>query len=634
MKYIQKSGKIYKPTKQGKQISLAPQNVYKLSKNKIKFWENLAKEGIDWIEPWKTAYKKEGKNHFSWFKEGKLNLCYNAVDRHLKKPDKPAIIFVPENPKEKKQTISYYKLFEMVNQAAALLIKKGVKKGDLVIIYMPMIPETLIFMLACARIGAIHSIIFSAFSAEILGKRIKKGNAKVLISSDYYFRKGKKINLLKKANLACKGNNIKKIIVKRKKAGRFFSKSPKQKPTIIKPEPMNAEDTAFILYTSGTTGKSKGGVMQAIGGYTVQAYWSSKYLFNLKENEVMWCTADVGWITGHTYTCYGPLLNNATTLIYEGLLNYPNPNRYLKIIKENKVNVFYTAPTLIRLLALHGSVHTKKFSNNSLKILGSVGEPIDEQAWNWFFENIGKKRLPVIDTYWQTETGSVVVSSLPGVGPFKPTYTGLSFPGIEHEVIDEKGEKVKPGNKGLLVQVPPFCPSLTRGLWKHEKEYQTFFKHGYYLTGDNAFKLKNGMIRILGRADDIIKVAGHRMSTAEIESAISTLPAVAEAAIVAKPDKIKGEVPVAFIKTKPTSKTLKETDIINTVNKQIGPIAKPKEVYFIKDLPKTRSGKIIRAILKKLAAGESVKKPPSIANPKVIDEIKRVISSLSPHKNP
>ncbi len=624
-KYIQKSGKTYKPTKQGKLSSQAPQNIYKISKNPIKFWNDLAKKGIDWIKPWKTTYKQKGVN-FEWFKEGELNLCYNAVDRHLDKPDKPAIIFIPENPKEKKQIITYRKLFEMVNNASSILLKNKIKKGDVIAIYMPMIPEALAFMLACTRIGAIHSVVFSAYSAEGLRTRIKDGKAKLVITSDYYFRKGKKFNLQKKANEACKGIKIKKIILKRKQTGKILINSNKKiKTPFIKPEPMNAEDIAFILYTSGTTGAPKG-VMHAVGGYTVQAYWSCKYIFNLQENEVMWCTADIGWITGHTYACYGPLLNNATTLIYEGLPNYPKPDRYLKIIEENKVNVFYTAPTALRVFALN-TKSTKKYSLPSLKILGSVGEPIDEYTWEWFFNNIGKTRCPIVDTYWQTETGSAVISSLPGIGPFKPTYAGKSFPGINHEVIDQKGKKVKPGEKGLLVQTPPFSPALLRGVWNNEKRYKKYFKNNQYLAGDNAFKLKNGMIRILGRSDDIIKVAGHRMSTAEIENAIESLPEVAETAIVAKPDKIKGEVPVAFIKIKPTSKSLKATDIINIVNKKIGPIAKPKEVYFVEDIPKTRSGKMMRRILKTLLLGEEVKNTSTLVNPKSVEEIKGIISS-------
>lgn len=617
MKYIEKLGKIYKPSKKGKEISLAPQNVYTISKNSIKFWDNLAKKGIDWIKPWQKTYEQKGL-HFSWFKGGKLNLCYNAIDRHLDKPDKPAIIFIPENPKEKKQIISYSQLYERVNQAASKLQNLKVKKGDVVAIYLPMIPEALIFMLACARIGAIHSVVFSAFSADALRIRIKDGRAKVLISVDWYYHGGKKVNLKKKTTQACKGIKITKIILKRNKTGKIHSR--KNIP-FVEPEAMNSEDIAFVLYTSGTTGKPKG-VMHAVGGYTVQAYWSCRHIFNLKEDEVFWCTSDVGWITGHTYTCYGPLLNNATTILYEGLPNYPTPSRYLKIIERNKVNVFYTAPTALRLFALQGTAYTKKYSLSSLKILGSVGEPIDEQTWKWFFDNIGKKRCPVIDTYWQTETGSAVICSLPGIGPFIPTYAGKPFPGVNYEIINQNGKKVKSGVKGLLVQVPPFSPALIRGVWGNEKRYKKYFKHGFYLAGDNAFKDKKGNIRILGRSDDVIKVAGHRMSTAEIENAIESLSNVSEAIIVAKPDKIKGEIPVAFVKVK---KATSESEIIKVVVDKIGPIAKPKEVYFVKDIPKTRSGKMVRRIVKNILIGEEIKNTSTLVNPKTVDEIKKLI---------
>ena len=617
MKYVTKTTKGYKPTKEAKKISLAPKDIYKKAKkDRVKFWANLAKEGIHWIKPFTKTYEQKA-NSFSWFKDGKLNLCYNAVDRNLDQAENPAIIFIPENPKEKKQVLTYLQLYKSVNQAAALLKQKGIKKGDVVAIYMPPILEAVIFMLACARIGAIHSVVFSAYSADALRTRIKDGKAKLVVTTNHYFRQGKKIDLVAKAKKACKKIKIKKIIIDRKKTGKIFTK---EKPEIIEPEPMNAEDIAFILYTSGTTGKPKG-VMHAVGGYCVQSYWSSKYVFNLKENEIMWCTADIGWITGHTYACYGPLLNKATTLLYEGFPTYPNQDRFLKIIKENKVNVFYTAPTALRMFAMKDG-YTNKYKLDSLKILGTVGEPIDEETWEWFFKKIGRSRCPVIDTYWQTETGTAVIESLPGHGPFIPSYAGQSFPGMEYEVINEKNKKLGAKKEGLLVQIPPFIPSLIRGVWNNKKRYKKYFSKGKYLASDNAFYDTKGNFRLLGRSDDVIKVAGHRMSTAEIENAITSLPKVVEAAIVGKTDKIKGMSVVAFVKTK---STMSEKEIINAVSKKIGPISKPSEIYFVKDIPKTRSGKMMRRILKALLEGEEVQNVSTLINPESVKEIKSIV---------
>ena len=361
--------------------------------------------------------------------------------------------------------------------------------------------------------------------------------------------------------------------------------------------------------------------MHATGGYTVQAYASARYIFNLKENEIIWCTADIGWITGHTYACYGPLLNKATTLLYEGFLTYPKQDRFLKIIKENKVNIFYTAPTALRMFAMKDN-YTKKYKLDSLKILGTVGEPIDEETWKWYFKKIGKSRCPVIDTYWQTETGSAIIASLPGHGPFIPSYAGKAFPGIEYTVVNEKARKLKPNQKGLLVQVPPFSPSLIRGVWNNKKRYKKYFLKKYYNASDNAFYDSKGNFRILGRSDDIIKVAGHRMSTAEIENAISSLSKVAEVAVVGKQDKIKGTNIVAFVKTK---SPVSEQEIKKIVSEKIGPISKPSEVYFVNDIPKTRSGKMMRRILKGLLEGEEIKNTSTLINPGSVKDIKALI---------
>lgn len=623
MKFVEKSGKVFKPTKAGKEQGLAPADVYKTSaKDRVKFWEQLAKEGVSWSKPWDVAYEQHGLN-FQWFKGGKLNLCYNAVDRHLNSPDKTAMVFVPEDPNEKKLEVSYYKLYKMVNQAAAQLQDLGVSKGDVVAIYLPLMPESLAYMLACARIGAIHSVVFSAFSADALRTRIIDGGAKVLISADFYYHGGKKANLKKKANKACRGIKIKKIILKRKNAGKILNA---ENPRLVKPVEMDSEDTAFILYTSGTTGNPKG-VMHSVGGYTTQAYWSCRYVFNLKQDEVMWCTADIGWITGHTYACYGPLLNNATTIIFEGLPNYPTPDRFMKVIKENKVNVFYTAPTALRLFALKGDGYTKKHKMDSLKILGSVGEPIDEKTWLWFYKNIGKGRCPVIDTYWQTETGTALIAALPGHGPFIPTFAAIPFPGTEFQVTTASGKKAKVGEEGLLMQKAPFAPSTIRGVWKNEKRYKKYFSFGMYNTDDRAFMNKNGHFRILGRGDDVIKVAGHRLSTAEIENAIESLNKVVEAVIVGMDDPLRGQVPVAFVKCR---KPISPDKVIAIVNKKIGPIAKPAKIYFVEDIPKTRSGKMMRRVMRSILQGEDVGNTTTLVNP---DSVYRIKAQIDAEKN-
>jgi acetyl-CoA synthetase len=623
IKYVEKKGKFFVPTKAAKDEGLAPLDIYKRAqKDRIKMWGELAKNGISWGEPWKKTYEETSKG-FGWFVGGKLNLCYNAVDRNLDNPDRTAIVFVPEDPNEQKQNISYFELYKQVNQAAALLKEKGVKKGDVVAIYLPMIPEALIFMLACARIGAIHSVVFSAFSADALKTRIEDGGAKVLVTANYYMRKGKKVELEKDADKAITGMQVTKIVVDRAKCGKMFNGKA---DVIVKPEIMDSEDVALLLYTSGTTGKPKG-VMHAVGGYTVQAYYTARYVFNLKPGEVIWCTADIGWITGHTYAGYGPLLNGATTVIFEGLPNHPTPDRFMQIIEQNKVNVFYTAPTALRMFAQEGSDYTKKYKMENLKILGSVGEPIDETTWMWFFRNIGKERCPVIDTYWQTETGSAVVMSLPGHGPFIPTYAAINFPGIEFDVYDEKGKKVQKGKEGILMQKPPYAPATIRGVWKNEERYKKYFVGKLYNAEDNAVMDKNGRFRILGRADDVIKVAGHRLSTGEIEDAIDSIKGVVESTIVAKNDTLRGVVPVAFVKTKGG---ITEEQVVGKVLERIGPIAKPAEVYFVDDIPKTRSGKMMRRVLRAILHAEDPGNIMTLINPECVEKIKAQVEAKHP----
>jgi len=633
VKYVTKKGNKYYPSKELKKTAwVTSEKIY--NTNPIDFWEEQAKN-LTWQINYKKAYK-ENLPFFKWFVGGKLNASVNCLDRHLEtNPNKTAIIFVPEPLKEKPIKITYKELHDKVSRFANVLKKYKVKKGDVVSIYLPMIPEVAIAMLACARIGAIHSVVFSAFSSDALKTRLKDGKAKILITSDGYYRKGKKEDLLKKAKDALSGTKVKKVIVvprfktKIKKPLIDFNKELKAASNVCEPKIMKSDDTLFILYTSGTTGKPKG-VMHDTAGYLTQAFITAKWNFNLHDDDVIWCTADVGWVTGHSYAIYGPLLNGSTTLMYEGSPDYPNFGRWWSIIDKQKVTAFYTAPTAIRLFMKSGEKEVKNYKLTSLKILGSVGEPIDEQAWNWYFKKIGKSRCPIIDTWWQTETGANVINSLPGVGPFIPSYAGKPFPGIKMEIVNDSGRKVKPGKKGFLVQLSPFAPGMLQGVYKNKRRYRKTYWSKFktkYDTSDGAFYDKQGNIRLTGRVDDVIKVAGHRLSTAEMEDALDKDKFVNESAIVAVPDKLRGEVPVAFVvlkKAEPTEELKKQ--LIQDIRTKIGPIATPKDIYFVQDLPKTRSGKIMRRVLKSILTGESLGNISTLLNPESVKEIKKIIT--------
>ncbi|MEM4641206.1 MAG: acetate--CoA ligase [Candidatus Pacearchaeota archaeon] len=636
-KFVIKKGNVFWPSKaMKKQAHVTDAKIYeKADKNPLAFWAELAKKGITWQKPWKKIYE-EKLPFFKWFSGAKLNACYNCLDRHLQKNGhKTALIWVPEPIEEKAKKISYQELYEKVCRMANLLLKLGIKKGDVVAIYLPMIPEVIISMLACARIGAIHTVVFSAFSAEALKTRLKDSGAKILITADGYYRRGKLIELKKQADKAIEGTKVGKVLVVRR-AGNSIELT--KKDIILEDEiekvsskcdaiALDSEHPLFILYTSGTTGKPKG-VVHATGGYVVQAYWTAKWNFDLHEQDIMWCTADIGWITGHTYGCYGPLLNGITTLIYEGSFDFPTPSRAWQIIEEHKVNVFYTAPTLLRMFAAFGKKWLKNFELSTLKILGTVGEPIDESTWLWFFKEVGKGRCPIIDTWWQTETGGTLINALPGIGPFIPSVAGRSFPGTRHAVVDEKGNKLKE-KQGFLVQLSPFAPGMLRGIWKNKKMYKEKYWSQYknmYFTGDGAIE-RDGLFKLIGRIDDVIKVAGHRLATAELENALDKHKAVRESAVTGKEDPIKGEVPVAFVvleKSISQSKSLEE-ELIKQVEKEIGPIARPSKIYFVEDLPKTRSGKIIRRILKALLKKQPLGDTSTLVNPECIEKIKEAL---------
>ena len=631
--YVIKKGNKYWPSKEMKKLAwVTDSKIYgKAAKNPVKFWEELAKEGIDWRKEWTKGYE-EKLPYFKWFKGGKLNFCINALDRHIGNGHKTALIWVPEASDERTIKLTYKELYEKVNQCANALKKLGVKKHDTVAIYLPLVPELVISMLACTRMGAIHTVVFSAFAPDALQSRIIDGSSKILITADGYFRRGKKIDMLSNANKAIKGTKVKKILVVQrvnkktvfKKPYYSFDKELKKYNSYFKPKTMNSEDTLFVLYTSGTTGKPKG-IIHDTGGYAVQSYYTAKWNFNLNRDDVMWCTADIGWITGHTYAVYGPLLNGATTLLYEGTPDFPDFDRWFKIIEENKVSVFYTAPTALRMLKKYADKFVDKRKLPTLKILGTVGEPIDEETWNWYFVKIGKSRCPIIDTWWQTETGGTLINVLPGIGPFIPTISGKSFPGTKHEIVDDKGKK---SNKGNLVQLSPFAPGMLHGVLNNHKKYvETYWSRfkNKYDTSDGAL-LSNGFFRITGRTDDVMKVAGHRISTAEVENAIDKHKLINESAVVPIPDEMRGEVPVAFVVLKygkPSDEL--EAEIKKHVDNTVGPIARPAKIYFVSDLPKTRSGKIMRRILKNILKHEKPEGLMTLINPDCVEDIKKAV---------
>tara|TARA_Y100000310_G_scaffold112803_1_gene111343 strand:+ start:1466 stop:3418 length:1953 start_codon:yes stop_codon:yes gene_type:complete len=646
-KYIVKKRGKFWPSREMKKIAwVSDKKLYKkAAKNPVKFWEYLAENGLHWEKKWTTAYE-EKLPYFKWFKDGKINFSINCLDRHIKdkgNANKIALIWVPEPIKEKPIRLTYKELYEKVNQFANVLKKLGAKKGNVISIYLPLLPEALIAMLACTRIGAIHSVVFSAFSADALKARIQDGKSKILITADGYYRRGKKEDLTKKVKQAVKGTTIQKIIVVPRLGEKIsgkkylnFEKEIIKQEKYCEPTIVNSEDTMFILYTSGTTGKPKG-VIHDTGGYATQAYWTTKWNFNLHNDDIMWCTADIGWITGHTYAFYGPLLNGSTTLIYEGSPDTPTPDRWWQIIEQNNVTVLYTAPTAIRMFMKLGDKWLEKYKFPSLKILGTVGEPIDEDAWGWYLEKIGKSRCPIIDTWWQTETGGTLINALPGIGPFIPTVAGRSFPGTHHIIVDEKGKPVEKNKKGNLVQCSPFAPGMLHGVYKNHKKYvETYWRFkNKYDTSDGAYINKKGLIRVTGRTDDVMKVAGHRLATAELENAINENTKVNESAIVPIPDKIKGEVPIAFVilknsKTKPSEALEKE--LKKHVDKKIGPTARPAKIFFVQDLPKTRSGKIMRRILKSLLAQEEPKGVTTLVNPEAVEKIKASLDNSRKEK--
>ena len=635
-----KEKEIFWPSKELKKKAwVSDESIYaEADKDPVGFWAKLAREGLDWYKEWDETYK-EKLPYFKWFVGGKLNASYNCLDRHIKtwRRNKAAIIGVREPIDEPSKTLTYYDLYREVNKFANVLKSLGIRKGDRVSIYLPMIPEAQIAMLACARIGAPHNVVFSAFSADSLRGRIIDAEAKALVTCDGYYRRGRPVNLKNNADEAVKGTTIEKVIVFKRTGqevnwiegrDRWWHELMAKAAPYCEPEVMDSEDILYLLHTSGTTGKPKG-VIHSTGGYMTQAYWTAKWDFDLHDEDVFWCTSDIGWVTGHTYNVYGPLSVGATQIFYEGAPDYPDQGRIWEIVEKYGVTVFYTAPTMIRMVIGWGEKWVKQHNLSSLRLLGTVGEPINRDAWMWYFEKVGGGRCPIIDTWWQTETGGTLINALPGIGPFIPTVAGRSFPGTRHEVLDEAGKSLGIDEGGYLVQRGPFGPGMLRGIYKNPEMYQENYWSQYkeaYFTSDGARLVRKDTFRLTGRVDDVMKVAGHRLSTAEVENAIGGHEAVAECAVVSAPHEIKGEVPWAFVRLKsgePSDELAKE--IMDHVAKVLGPTCRPDRIIFANAVPRTRSGKIMRRILKSLVKNEPIGDITTIENPESVENLKKLV---------
>ena len=607
-----------------------------------KFWSEVAKR-IDWIKPWKQVMSFDFFNgNIQWFSEAKLNVTYNCIDRHIKNGFGDDIAILWEgNDINHSRRISYNELLIEVSQFSNALKSIGIKKGDKICLYMQMIPELAIAILACARIGAIHSVVFGAFSGDSLRDRINDSNCKLLITQDTGVRGTKKNILMKeKADYALEHTpSIQNVIVVKRTGESVYMDRDRDiwwheaisgVNIDCKPEPMDSEDPLFILYTSGSTGKPKG-VLHTTGGYLAYVSYTHELIFDYKPGDVYWCTADLGWITGHSYIIYGPLSNRATTVIYEGVPTYPDFGRFWRIIDKYKINQFYTAPTALRALMKEGNDWIDEYDLSSLKLLGSVGEPIKEPEWKWYFDFIGKKKCPIVDTWWQTETGGILMSPFPGATTLKPGSATLPFFGIEPVILDEEGNEIAGNNVSGLLAIKSSWPGQMRTVYgNHNRFIDVYFSRfpGYYLTGDAASRDEDGYYWITGRVDDVLNVSGHRIGTAELEGAIGKTKGVAEAAVVGYPHDIKGQGIHAFVTlmTAVSQSNDIKKDIINTVTKEIGPHAKPEKINFTPALPKTRSGKIMRRILRKIAEGdiENLGDISTLADPSVVEMLKNI----------
>lgn len=605
------------------------------------FWEEVAEEHFVWRKRWNRVLHWDfTKPEIKWFEGAELNITENCIDRHLAtRGDKTAILFEPNDPNEKAQHISYKELRRKVCQFANVLKEKGIQKGDRVCIYLPMIPELAYAVLACARIGAIHSVVFAGFSASALATRINDSECKMVITSDGSFRGNKTIDLkgiVDEALESCP--SVTSVLVAKRtqttiamKAGRDYWLEPLMEVAYkdYVPEVMDAEDPLFILYTSGSTGMPKG-MVHTTGGYMVYTAYTFKNVFQYRENDIFWCTADIGWITGHSYILYGPLANGATTVLFEGVPSYPDFGRFWQIIEKHKITQFYTAPTAIRALAKEKLDYVEAYDLSSLKVLGTVGEPINEEAWHWYNDNVGKGKTPIVDTWWQTETGGIMISPIPFATPTIPTFATLPLPGIQPCLVDEDNLEINgsPANGKLCIKFP--WPSMARSIWgNHQRFRDTYFStfENKYFTGDGALRDNTGYYRITGRVDDVIIVSGHNLGTAPIEDAVNEHPAVAESAIVGFPHDVKGNALYGYVILKETGEVRNHDNLRKEINQliteKIGPIAKLEKIQFTPDLPKTRSGKIMRRILRKIAHKDTsdLGDTSTLLNPEVVEDI-------------
>ena len=612
--------------------------------NREEFWLEKAK-AIDWFTPPTKALDDSNVPFYKWFPDGTLNISYNALDRHIKTAKKNKLAYIWEGEMGETRSFSYYQLYREVNRLAKVFKDLGIKKGDRIAVFLPVIPELPITLLASARIGGIHAVVFSGFSAEALADRINDSGARILVTADGSFRRGKTVAIKDNADRALPNcPNIEKVIVVKNtkqpiemKEGRdiWYSDALTQAGanSYVEPEHMQATDPLFILYTSGTTGKPKG-VLHGTGGYLVWAYWTLKWALNPTEEDIYWCTADIGWITGHTYNVYSPLSLGVTTFLFEGTPDYPAQDRWWQMIENQGITILYSTPTAVRMFMKFGEQWINKHDLSSLRILGTVGEPINPEAWKWYYRVIGKEKLAIIDTWWQTETGGFMIAPLSGIElvPLKPGSATLPLPSVDAQVYDEKGQPTPAGTKGFLVIKTPW-PGMLQTLWKDPERFkQTYFGRwpNTYYTGDYAVKDQDGYLWLLGRADEVLKVAGHRIGTVELESALVSHPAVSEAAVMGKEDAVKGEVPVAFVTLRTGFSPSDElrADLIKHIRNTIGPIATPDAIIMVNKLPKTRSGKIMRRLLKAVLTGAPLGDTSTLEDEGSVEDIRETYEEM------